>query len=230
MTDPVSFVQSQFRQLADPVKAPEMAAYMKTDMPFYGIQKPQREPVYRQLNREFRAQSVKQYESTVLALWQLPHREEKYAAIEYAMRQRDFISEKRLPLYRRLVREGAWWDLVDPVAIHLIGIAYLGSRKPLQEQMDAWIESPDLWIRRTAIICQIKHKTETDERRLFGYCRARASETEFFIRKAIGWALREYSYTAPDAVCEFLLQNQEQLSGLSFREGAKLLRKKGYDL
>ena len=93
--------------------------------------------------------------------------------------------------------------------------------------MDEWISDPDFWIRRSAILSQLRHKKETDSKRLFSYCLAQADETEFFIRKGIGWALREYSYANPDAVKKFLLNNRKRLSNLSFREGAKQLVKSG---
>ena len=96
--------------------------------------------------------------------------------------------------------------------------------------MDTWIDHDDMWLRRAALISQIKHKKGTDEKRLFRYCTRRAAEKEFFIRKAIGWALREYSYTAPEAVCDFIRENRDSLSGLSIREGAKQLRRAGYEV
>lgn len=224
------FVFTRFAALADADKAPQMAAYMKTDQPFHGVQKPARVPVFREMLQQFKATSFTAYKKHVLELWRLPHREEQYAAIHYATKHKNFITSKALPLFERMIRDGQWWDLVDPVAIDLVGAVFRNERKELQPTIDAWVEDQNLWVRRTALICQIKHKAETDERRLFRYCTLRGGETEFFIRKAIGWALREYSYVAPDAVAEYLEKNRDDLSGLSYREGAKQLRREGYDL
>jgi 3-methyladenine DNA glycosylase AlkD len=221
------FVSAEFRALADPQNAGPMAAYLKTTMPFYGIQKPARVPVYREVRKRFAPSSRREYESGVRALWRLPHREEKYAAIQFARQNDAFVGADSLPLYERLVREGAWWDLVDEIATKLVGRALLKQHSEVRPAMRLWINDEDLWIRRTALLSQIGHKRLTDQRQLFGHCRRRAGETEFFIRKAIGWALRDYSYAAPEAVRDFLLSHREGLSGLSFREGAKQLVRTG---
>ncbi len=209
--------------LADPSKAPAMAAYMKTDMPFYGVQSGTRRQVVRELAARYQPTTQQQYRDGVLALWHLPHREEKYLALDYAVRFRNVARPPMLSLYRRLIVDGAWWDLVDEAAIRLVGHLWLEDRDAIESQMDRWIEHRDLWLRRSAIIGQIKHKAETDVERLFRYCLARAHETEFFIRKAIGWALREHAKTDADAVRSFLEANEANLSGLSYREAAKHL-------
>ena len=224
MEELVGYIRHQFLQLGDPRKAAEMAAYMKTDMPFYGVQKPQRELVYKELLWRFPITSRPEYEAAIEALWAQPHREEKYTAIHIARSYPDFITVSAVPLYKRLIREGAWWDLVDENAVHLVGHVLLHQRKTMKPKIEKWIDDRDMWIRRAALICHIKHKSKTDERQLLRHCRRRAHEKEFFIRKAIGWALREYAYTAPEAVRKFLRTHQEKLSPLSFREAAKHLK------
>lgn len=217
------FVAEAFAAEADPSKAKEMAAYMKTDMPFYGVQKPQRLPVYKEMKRRFRPDSRKQYEENVLSLWNQKHREEKYAALEYATYFDDFICGASMPLYERLVREGAWWDFVDVIAQHLVGRVLLKERKPTARLIERFVEDEDMWVRRTAVLAHNRHKKETNEQQLFAHCLLLAPETEFFIRKAIGWALREYSYVAPTAVRIFVKRNRGQLSPLSVREALKHL-------
>lgn len=223
----VSFIRGKFSALADPVKAAQMAAYMKTNMLFYGVQKPFRVPVYKEMKSKFPVSSRIQYQQNVLALWAEPHREEKYAAITYALAWSEFINPASLPLYRRLIKEGGWWDFVDDIAIRLVGKVYFDNRSEIENVIDKWIDDKDMWIRRSAIISQIMHKDKTDRERLFDYCLRRADEKEFFIRKSIGWALRAYSYHAPEAVRDYLITNQYKLSGLSFREGAKQLVRTG---
>lgn len=222
----VLYVRTAYKLLADSQKAKAMAAYMKTDMPFWGIQKPDRLPVYRQIKARFQPSNHQEYCSCVLALWNQPYREEKYTALAYAQMFPKFIGLQSVPLYERLIREGAWWDFVDDIAIHLVGTAQLKERKYVQPLMDQWINNTNLWIRRSALISQIGHKLETDAAQLFSYCLLRAAEKEFFIAKGIGWALRDYSYTQPEAVKRFLLDNRHLLRPLSFREGAQgLIRK-----
>lgn len=223
MNDRVKFLRERFNALANPANAKPMAAYMKTDMPFYGIKKPDRMPVLRELDLLFPIESRAEYASAIQSLWSQPHREEKYAAIHIAVKHKQFIVPAMLPLYRRLIIEGAWWDFVDEIAIRLVGPLVLNNRILLKVNLDQWIDDRNMWIRRSAIICQNKHREQTDHRRLFAYCLSRADEKEFFIRKAIGWALREYAYAEPNRVRSFLKRHKSQLSGLTFREAAKHL-------
>ena len=140
---------------------------------------------------------------------------------------RDFIVPDSMPLYRRLIEEGAWWDFVDEVAAHLVGTVLLHNRKEIAPLMDQWIDDADMWIRRAAIISQLKHKDRTDHVRLFRYSLAQAAEKDFFIRKAIGWALRQYAYTAPERVRDFITRNRGKLSPLTYREASRVLIKQG---
>jgi 3-methyladenine DNA glycosylase AlkD len=198
-----------------------MAAYMKTDMPFYGVQKPGRAEILRHLRREFAPETREEYEEQVIALWELSHREEKYLAQGVARSHREFIVPQSLPLYRRFIVEGAWWDFVDETATHLIRELVLDFPAETWPVVDIWIGHENMWRRRTAILCQVGAKERTDTDRLFHYCESRSHETEFFIRKAIGWALREYAKTDPGAVAGFVNRRRNDLSGLSFREATK---------
>jgi 3-methyladenine DNA glycosylase AlkD len=147
----------------------------------------------------------------------------KYLAIGAAQRHRRFITPGAMPLYRRLIVEGAWWDLVDGVASDLVGTVLLDHRAATTPVLRRWLHHDDLWLRRSAIISQLNHKTATDAAFLFECCSARAHETEFFMRKAIGWALRQYARTDPEAVRRFVAEQGDKLSGLSRREALKHL-------
>ena len=223
MEELVAFVQRELRRRADPAKAAPMAAYMKTDMPFYGVQKPGRNEVFQLAKRAFPIESRQRYRDAVKALWRLPHREEKYLAIQFARGSDEHVVAANVPLYERMIREGAWWDLVDELAIHVVGRVLLRERAEVRARLEKWIDDRDLWIRRSAIISQIRHREETDEAMLLDFCLRRAEEDEFFIRKAIGWSLREYAYVAPDVVRTFLRTHREKFSGLTVREASKHL-------
>ncbi len=223
MDELVAFVAAELSARADPESAAAMAAYMKTDMPFYGVKTPERRRILREVMRRFRVTSHRDYERAVTALWRRPHREEKYLAIDVAGSYPVHIVLASVPVYRTMVTEGAWWDLVDGVAADLVGKVARDQPAEMGPILDEWIDDPDMWLRRTAIIAQLRHKGATDEARLFRYCLARAHEREFFIRKAIGWALREYAKTDPDAVRRFVLDNREMWSGLTYREATKHL-------
>lgn len=214
-------VSSALNEQANPEKASGMQAYMKTEMPFYGVQKPARKTIMRRLKDEFAPSSLDEYESLVLALWDLPHREEKYLALAVGVESRQFHTPASLPLYRRLIVEGAWWDFVDEVSTHMVREVVRDYPEPAWAVVDQWIDDEVMWLRRSVIICQVGIKERTDADRLFGFCRQSAFEEEFFIRKAIGWALREYSKTNPEAVAAFAIEYREELSGLSFREATR---------
>lgn len=212
---------------ADPEVGAGMAAYMKSSIPCLGVKKPQRVPIERQLARDHAPADQAAYEAAVLALWGQREREYRYLAIALARRWKRFVAAPSLPLYERLVQEGAWWDFVDEVAIHLIGRVWLLDRDVVGPWADARVDDEDMWLRRTAIIGQVAHKGETDAPRLFAYARARLHEREFFIRKAIGWALRAYSYVDADAVIAFVEAEQERMAGLTRREATKALARHG---
>lgn len=196
---------------------------MKTTMPFYGVSSPARRLVARRLRDECPPGSAGEYRAQVEELWSLAHREEKYLAIDVAQAHRRFITFEQLDLYERMVREGGWWDSVDEIAAHLVGRVVLDDRERMRPVLERWIDDPDLWIRRTAILSQLLHKDRTDAEMLFDFCLRRAGEKEFFIRKAIGWALRQYARTDPEAVRQFVAAHSGSLSGLSVREATKHL-------
>jgi 3-methyladenine DNA glycosylase AlkD len=179
------------------------------------------------MNSRFQPATHRAYVAGVRSLWRQPRRESKYAAIEFAVQHRAFITPASLSLYERMIHEGAWWDLVDGIAANLISPLYLSERRSLRPVINRWIDDDDLWIRRTALLAHLRHKEHTDGRQLFAHCLRRAQEKEFFIRKAIGWALRQYSYAEPAAVRRFLVSHRGRLSGLSYREGAKRLVRAG---
>jgi 3-methyladenine DNA glycosylase AlkD len=217
------FVADRLADATDPAKAGPMAAYLKTDMPFYGVQKAGRVPILREAVKRFPPSTRGEYRTAILALWAQPHREEKYLAIGYARSFPRFVTLSSVQLYRRLIVEGAWWDLVDEVATHLVGDVLLHQRAAMTPKVEAWIDDRDLWLRRTSILAQIGHKDATDPALLFEACERRMHETEFFIRKAIGWALRDYARTDPEAVATFVTEHRVNLSGLSYREATKHL-------
>lgn len=215
------YVSASLSGLADREKAEGMQRYMKTDMPFYGVQKPGRTPLLKHVVASYPPSTWSEYQQLVLALWNLPHREEKYIAQGVALAHRQFLVPRSLPLYRTFIVEGAWWDFVDEAATHMVRQLALDHPGETWPEVDRWIDDDDMWLRRSAIICQVGAKDRTDTDRLFSFCERRSFEKEFFIRKAIGWALREYSKTDPTAVAAFVTEHRAQLAPLSFREATK---------
>lgn len=217
-------LRARFAPLANAANAKAMAAYMKTDMPFFGIKTPQRRAIIKQALKEHSIKTHSEYVAAIEALWCEPEREMKYAAVQVARSKTAFVSTESMPVYRRLIVKGAWWDFVDEIAAHLVGRIVLLERAKAAPIMRKWIDDEKhMWLRRAAILCQLKHKKETDEAMLFDFCLRRAHEKEFFIRKAIGWALRQFAYTNPRSVRAFLKQHRAEFSPLTLRESGKHL-------
>jgi 3-methyladenine DNA glycosylase AlkD len=167
------------------------------------------------------------WRETVLALWrEATHREERYAAIELTeqRRYREFQVLDTLPMYEEMIVTGAWWDYVDVIASHRLGALLRDFPAPMKKHMRAWARCDDLWKRRSAILCQLGMKGATDLALLYECIERAAEEQEFFLRKAIGWALREYAKTDPVEVRRYVRAKDAGLSSLSKREALKNLR------
>jgi len=216
-------VRQAYHEAANPAAAVSMQKYMKTDMPFYGIKTPQRREIDRIVFKQCPIQDYNEYLRAVRELWDGDHREEKYCAISLACRYKKFQLLEVLPTYRMMIETGAWWDLVDGVAIDLVGSLLKKYPDRMKKILKSWIDDEGLWIRRAAIISQVRSKKETDSGMLFEFCCEHLYETSFWIRKAIGWALREYSKSEPDKVRDFINQYSGKMSGLSLREASKYI-------
>jgi 3-methyladenine DNA glycosylase AlkD len=177
----------------------------------------------RRLKREYAPRDIGEYHEVVVALWGQPYREEKYLALSYAGAFDEFINSDSMALFQRLVTEGAWWDFVDESAARLVGRVLFKEPSRTEPTIRSWIDDDDMWLRRTSIICQLKHKNNTDTLLLADACTANLADNEFFIRKAIGWALREYAKTDPGWVMRYVEEHRHSLSGLSHREATKHL-------
>ncbi len=166
------------------------------------------------------------WEETVLELWDhAEFREERYAATALARHRaaRPWQDPDALDLYRHLIVTGAWWDHVDEIAAHLVGGVVSGHRAAATPIMRAWMVEEELWLRRTAVLCQLRHGTETDTALLHDAIEANVEDRSFWLRKAIGWALRTYARVDPDWVRAEVAAYDGRLSGLSRREALKHL-------
>lgn len=219
----VTAAQSALQAAAVPDDAPAMARYMRDKQPFYGVARPARTPIESSLLKAFPPADDAAYRAAILALWSGPNREDRYLALAYAHKSKGYPRVGALDLYLQLVREGAWWDLVDEIAGRILSPLYLHNREAIYHAVESWIDDPDLWVRRVALLAHLKHGPDTDAEQLFRHCLLRADEREFFIRKAIGWALRTYARHDPDAVRSFLDSHAHRLSPLSVREASKHL-------
>ena len=210
----------------DPERARAQQAYMKSEMPYYGVASPELKTLLRPLLKEFRPASREAWDATVRTLWDgATHREERYAAIAFAQHPaaKKWQDPDSLDLYEHLICTGAWWDLVDVVASDLVGPILLSHTRKTTPTMREWAVSDDLWLRRAAVLSQLKHGADTDLDLLTYVIEANVDDTSFWLRKAIGWALRQYGRTDPEWVRSEVDLMGSRLSGLSRREALKHL-------
>ncbi len=220
----LSQIQAALCPLADAAQAVPMRAYMLDQFAFLGIRATPRRQALRGLPRLTRW-TAPELLALAEALWDLPEREFQYVAVDLLGKHHGQLDLDSLPRLLQLVQRKAWWDTVDGLA-GVVGDLVLqarGGKLDGQRLMDACLSHSNLWVRRVAMLHQLGWKAQTDEARLLRYALALAPETDFFIRKAIGWALRDYARTRPETVRAFLSEHVQRLSGLTRREAGKHL-------
>jgi 3-methyladenine DNA glycosylase AlkD len=217
-------VRDGLAALADPVKAPQMQAYMKSAMPYRGVPTPPRRALMRELLAVRPPVARATWAATVRALWDgAAYREERYAATDLCGHgsARAWQDAATVPLYEHFIVTGAWWDHVDAVAIHLVGSILRADPAGVGPTVRRWTTDEDRWLRRSSIIVQVGSKRATDTALLAAAIEPNVDDPDFFIRKGIGWALREYAKTDPDWVRTFVAAHE--LSALSRREATRHL-------
>jgi 3-methyladenine DNA glycosylase AlkD len=220
----VRAVRDGLAEVADPDAAEPMRAYMKSAMPFRGVPKPARERLLRELVAGHPLRNADELIAVADALWTgAQYREERYLALglvghrRYAgWAQPGWVAT----VYRRWIVAGAWWDFTDEIATRLVGPLLRAHRAELTPVLRGWITEPDRWLRRTSIICQLASGPSTDTALLREAMVANLDDRDFFLRKAIGWALRQHARTDPDWVRAFV-DEHPGLSPLSRREALK---------
>jgi 3-methyladenine DNA glycosylase AlkD len=214
----VAAIRTGLALRADPAAAPGMQAYMKSTMPFRGVAAPARAALLRTLPElDDPAVAVRAAEE----LWDgATYREERYLAT--ALARRAPPDPARLPLYRHWIITSAWWDHVDEIAARLVGPLLLAYPDVVRPAMREWARDPDRWLRRTAVVCQLGAKERTDRALLAEAIEANLDDGDFFLRKGIGWALRQYGRVEPGWVRDFV-DAHPALSPLSRKEALRHL-------
>ena len=201
---------------------------MKSTIPYLGLSSAEQRALIKPILDGHRLPSEHDWQEAIRTLWDgVRFREEWYAALQLA-RHRHYRDVARAPeqldLYEHLIRGGRWWDVCDEIATHLVGGVLAADPRQATRVMRAWSTDDDLWIRRCSILAQLRRRDETDRALLSDCIEASLADRDFFARKAIGWALREFSKTDPGWVRGFVTAHAERLSGLSQREALRLLR------
>lgn len=230
MTSLLETLRHELRKEAIPSKAAGMQAYMKSEMPYHGVPMPRVRTICRRIFTEHSIVNFDDWKLDVLSLWNhAQYREERYAAIALTgdKRAKAFQTIKALPIYETLIVTGAWWDYVDEIAGHRLGSLLENEPQKMKKKMLAWSQDDNFWKRRSSILCQLFFKEETDLDLLYACIQPSFSSNEFFLRKAIGWALRQYAWVNPKEVIRYVREHKNELSPLSKREALKNIIKNG---
>jgi 3-methyladenine DNA glycosylase AlkD len=221
-------IRAALADAADPAKAAPMQAYMKSVMPYYGVSSVPLRAICRDVLPRFVLRDEAAWLDTCRAIWDDARcREERYVAVELTglRAYRAYQTPAAMALYEHFIVDGAWWDHVDAVAIHRVGPLLREFPDEIEPIMRAWSTDQNMWRRRTSIICQVGSKADTDLGLLYDCIEPNMADTEFFIRKAIGWALRQYAWLNPMEVERYVRAHEDRLSGLSKREALKNIAK-----
>jgi 3-methyladenine DNA glycosylase AlkD len=225
-------LRSSMRKQGDSARALQQQAYMKSEMPYHGLSNAEMRAICRETFEDYPFDDAEVWRKDVLAIWRdAAKREERYAAIELAQHRKAkkafYKDLTSLPMLEEMIVSGAWWDYVDALASHNVAWILEADPKPMKKAMRRWSTDDDMWKRRTSIICQL-HVKEIDLDLLYECIEPSIASKEFFLRKAIGWALREHAWDDPKEITRYVTKNAERLSPLSIREALKNV--KGVDV
>ena len=218
------YINDELSKNGDSIKAPQMQAYMKTEQPFFGVQSKLRKQIFRDAIKKYPITSRQEWAKVVLELWNGTHREEMYQALEIAEFYKIYHDKDAWTLFETLLRTATNWDTVDGIAPSLIG-GLVDKYRYFEKNIWEWTDDENFWVRRTSLLVHLKHKERTNIKLLSQTILKLSHEKEFFIRKAIGWVLRQYSYTDSQWVSQFVEKYEDKLSGLSKREALKAINR-----
>jgi len=224
MSERIAFIQEQFKAMGNPVKVAQFQKYLKTTQPMYGINAGPRKDILALSIKKYPIKNFEDYLNFVQELWTATNRELQYCAIDTAVKFKKFHLISAWSLFERMALSAKWWDLADGIAVNLVGSLLLKNRS-IQYILDDWMCNSDLWVRRISLLAHLKHKNQTHTDNLSRTIITLTVDKQFFIQKAIGWSLREYSKTDARWVLKFIDEHGESLSNLAIREGTKYLNK-----
>lgn len=212
-----------FEAHADSNRAQGMKAYMRNQFDYSGIPSPTRKEILKPFIRNYSWKGEEDFIDLLRFLWTLPQREFKYIALDFSFRFEKKLNPTSIPFFESLIAKESWWDTVDGIAPHVIGNIVKRNINLREQLCDKWINSENFWYQRSAIILQLKFRSQTDFDLLKALILRRADSKEFFVQKASGWALRQYSRINPNAVKQFIDENK--IPSLAAREGMRLILK-----
>jgi 3-methyladenine DNA glycosylase AlkD len=197
---------------------------MKDKFEFFGIKSVERKKLTKKFLAFHGIPSEEGYEEVIREMWGLPQRELQYAALNILERLVKKWIPVEIKLLEHLIVTKSWWDTVDWLATRIVGVRFRQNPELISSTHSRWIKSGNIWLQRVSVLFQLKYKDKTDMKLLFSTIQELSESDEFFIQKAIGWALREYSKTDPAVVQKFIDENE--LAPLSRREALKVISKR----
>lgn len=219
-------LKAAFENAADPVYAAGMKSYMRGKFDYYGIRAPLRDSIIAAFVKDNPVKKIENHAQAVCYCWEQPQREWQYTGMLILSKFATKADEKYLEYAEFMVVYKSWWDTVDFIAANIVGAYLKKNPGQIDTWIDRWMESENMWLQRVCLLFQLKYGGNTDNELLFSLCKQLSGHQDFFIRKAIGWALRQYSKTNPAEVIVFV--NTHRLSPLSAKEAMKVIeRKKG---
>lgn len=213
-----------FQQKANPKNAAQQKAYMRNQFAYFGLKAAQQQGLQREFLKAHGMPAMDEIHTIITELWQQPEREIQYFGIHLMKKMGKQAGAEMVSLYEFMITTKAWWDTVDGIAAWLVGEHFLRFPQQIPVYTEKWMASGNFWLQRTALLFQLKYKNKTDTKLLFNLIDRLAHKDEFFIRKAIGWVLREYSKTDPRAVIRFV--ETHELKPLSRKEALKFVERK----
>lgn len=221
--DFIKLLTTEFQAQSNEAYASKVKAYLKDHFECYGLQAKPRREIFKVLWIDHKEFIKENWKPLVLALWKKKEREFHYAAMDILSKVEKKLEPDDIDTIEYLITHNSWWDTVDFLASHCIGQILKKDKELMYDKADEYIKSDNMWLQRTGIIFQLFYKKETDKDLLFAQLTSAMGGKEFFINKAIGWALRQYSRTNPVAVGDFIDINRAQMAHLSIKEGSKYL-------
>lgn len=221
-------LKKAFETHSDPVKASGAKAYMRNISEYYGLTSPVRKLLLKEFLSAKGYPPIESLQEMVYFAWEQPQREWQYTAMDITAALVRKGDKTHIELAEWMITHKSWWDSIDFIAPNIAGMLFKKFPDTRMLYIEKWMKSEHLWLQRSCLLHQLKYHKTTDKALLFSLCEQLAGHPDFFIRKAIGWSLRQYSKTSPDEVIAFT--NSHQLSYLSRKEALKVVHKNDADL
>jgi 3-methyladenine DNA glycosylase AlkD len=216
----IESLETAFKEKSHPENAFVMAKYMRNHFSFFGIKTEDRRMIFKTICRENQLEISENPRAIALELYSKTQRELHYCAIEILIKQlKSNYATNDIQLIEKLIITNSWWDSVDTIAKNILGEYLLEYSREIETVIERFSNAENIWLNRSAILFQLGYKQKTNFDLLQSECEKHKNSNEFFIQKAIGWALREYAKTNPQAVKNYV--SNTKLKPLSTKEALK---------